>query len=349
MPVPVKTVTPMNLAMKILISEDKEADFIFTQYILTQISAAFEIVWAKSYHETIAAIESNTFDVCILDYRLGTHTALDVLYFTRNIDIKTAFIVFTALNDQGIDNTSMQQGASDYLYKDKLNGEVLERSIRYAVHRKTFEVQQAKYLVERELLLKEIEHRVKNNLEIISGLLSWEGNESKTPETKAVFRNAQGRIHTMMLIHEKLYQSPSSLDQIDFEEYINDLIKLLLESHGYDYRDVTIEIDMPHAFLELSQAVPCSLILNELISNSLTHAFPKRQLNKSFRLKLRKYGTKLHLFMKDNGEATIADLRNSNGFGLHLVKLLAEQIGAKVRYSCHKGFGMHFRFPDQSP
>src|SRR5688572_5484061 len=99
----------MNEKMKILISEDKEADFTFTRHILLQISRGFEVVWAESYHATIAALESNDFDVCILDYRLGTHTALDVLYYARNTQVRTAVIVFTALTDHDIDNAALQQ------------------------------------------------------------------------------------------------------------------------------------------------------------------------------------------------------------------------------------------------
>lgn len=338
----------MNPKMKILVSEDNEADFAFARHILLQISGEFEIDWADSYHSTITALDAKHYDICILDYRLGTYTALDVLYYVRNTPSKAAFIVFTALTDRDIDKHALEQGASDYLNKSRLNIETLEQSIRYATHRKAYEVHQAKYMRERELLLKEIEHRVKNNLEIISGLLSWEGSEAKDPETKAVFQNAQNRIHTMVLIHEKLYQSSETLDQIDFQEYAEDLFRLLLAAYGFDSRDITVKMDMPYHLLDLSKAVPCSLILNELISNSLVHAFAYAQRNKTFCLRMRKYGNMLHLSLEDNGDGGVNTTKKQSGFGLHLVNLLANQIGAKIRICFKNGRHVHLRFAEST-
>lgn len=308
------TADVINPVLRILISADNGADFVITKHILGQISQDFDINWAESYEAALAALATRHFDVCILDYRLGSHSAIDVLEFARGRAEQTAFIVFTALSEGRDDNSSPQEVSSKIQNQNRLNVALLERSIRHAIHRKAFEIEQAKYLNERELLLREIEHRVKNNI--------------------------------MMLIHEKLYHSTQALNHIDFAEYAGELFKLLFKAHGFNSEDFTVVIKMQCQLLELSLAVPCSLILNELISNSLTHAFSQNQKEKSFHVSMRKYGSKLHLFVKDNGQAAIYDLRESTGFGLRLTRLLADQIAAQVRYVHAKGFGVHFRFSE---
>jgi len=330
---------------KILISEDQEPDYIFTRNILQKIPGDFEISWAADFNEAMRNLRSNEYDVCLLDYRLGINTALDVLQSVRVSPLRTAFIVFTGMSDCGLDNDVLRHGASDYLSKDDLSAELLERSIRYALHRKEFEEQAAKHMREKELLLKEIEHRVKNNLQIVSGLLSWQGRETKSPGAKLVFQEAQNRITTMALIHEKLYQTAGTFDAIDFREYVRDLLQLLVSAYALKKPDVRIAVDMPHRYLNISQAVPCGLIISELASNSLRHAFDEEKTDKKVKVGLRRYGSRLHLFVGDNGRGIVGRSRKGS-FGLKLIDLLVKQLNGRIRFINKHGSTVHIRFPE---
>jgi len=128
-------------------------------------------------------------------------------------------------------------------------------------------------LKEKEALLQEIHHRVKNNLQVISSLLHLQIREIKDPQSLAVFRESQLRIQSMALIHEKLYES-DSLARIDLAEYLRDLVQLLFSTYARDPSQVRLELDLTPVFVSIDAGIPLGLIANELISNSLKFAFP---------------------------------------------------------------------------
>ena len=128
-------------------------------------------------------------------------------------------------------------------------------------------------LKEKEALLQEIHHRVKNNLQVISSLLQLQISDIKDPRSLAVFQESQLRIQSMALIHEKLYAS-DSLAQIDLAEYLRDLVQLLVSTYARDPSRVRLDLDLARAFVSIDAAIPLGLIANELITNSLKFAFP---------------------------------------------------------------------------
>jgi PAS domain S-box-containing protein len=129
-------------------------------------------------------------------------------------------------------------------------------------------------LQEKETLLKEIHHRVKNNLQIISSLLRLQSRQLQDQQAIALFQESQNRVQAMALIHEKLYQS-SNLAQIDFQEYIKTLVQALFRSYDAHRHGVTFKCNVEPVSLALDTAIPCGLIINELVSNSLKYAFPE--------------------------------------------------------------------------
>src|SRR5262249_43534427 len=126
-------------------------------------------------------------------------------------------------------------------------------------------------LQEKEVLLKEIHHRVKNNLQVISSILNMQGRKFEDPRYRSSFAECQDRVRTMALVHEKLYLSPS-LSAIDLADELRDLVTMLASSHARP--NVRLEVQADSAVSDIDTAVPVGLLVNELVSNSLKHAFP---------------------------------------------------------------------------
>jgi two-component sensor histidine kinase len=127
-------------------------------------------------------------------------------------------------------------------------------------------------LEEKEMLLKEIHHRVKNNMQVISSLLNLQSETIKDPATLAKFRESQYRVKSISLVHEKLYQS-EDIERVDFREYLRSLSTYLFQSFGIDPGRIRLELTIDAMQVKIDTLIPCGLILNELITNSLKHAF----------------------------------------------------------------------------
>ena len=133
----------------------------------------------------------------------------------------------------------------------------------------------AKSLAEREVMLKEIHHRVKNNMQIVCSLLSLQSRRVKNKEILGLFTESQARIQSMMLIHENLYES-KDFSNIDFSRYIKRLMEYLSGLYKNEAGDIVFDVNVKGIKLDMNRAIPCGLILNELVTNSLKYAFPSR-------------------------------------------------------------------------
>ena len=196
-----------------------------------------------------------------------------------------------------------------------------------------------------EALLKEIHHRVKNQLQVVSSLLGLQSRDVTDPVTRRVFQESQDRIHSMALLHESLYQS-QNLSQINFPEYIRQLAAHLFHSYGVAPDRIHLRTDLHTLSLHLDAAVPCGLIINELVSNSLKYAFPDGREGE-IRIELYEHsdGT-ARLMVADNGVGLKADVDwiNARSLGLRLVRTLAEQLGAKIEVDSSTGMQVQLAF-----
>jgi len=152
-------------------------------------------------------------------------------------------------------------------------GTLVMSIVRDITDRRRVEEQIQASLREKEALLREIHHRVKNNLQVTSSLLRLQAGMIDDPRTREVFAGTQDRIRSMALVHEKLYQS-TNLSRIDFGEYVRALADLLFKSFAVDPQLITMDVGGEQVFLNIDIAVPCGLIVNEILSNALKHAFP---------------------------------------------------------------------------
>ena len=179
--------------------------------------------------------------------------------------------------------------------------------------------------MEKETLLKEIHHRVKNNLQIISSLIRLRSNSSKNLEIKNIYNGIEGRISAIALIHEKLYDS-DKYSVINFGDYINNLIYNIFNSYDIENNRVHFIKKFDCIDMNIDTVIPCGLIINELVSNCLKHAFPKGKGGK-IKISLTRINEKnIEMIVEDNGVGLPSDfdLTNLNSLGLQLVKNLVE-------------------------
>jgi PAS domain S-box-containing protein len=200
-------------------------------------------------------------------------------------------------------------------------------------------------LREKESLLKEIHHRVKNNLQVISSLLKLQAASIRDGSALEMFQESQNRIRSMALIHEKLYQSPD-LSRVEFASYVRDLLSLLLRSYAARPR-IELDTAIESAALSIESAVPLGWILNELISNSLKYAFPAGRPGR-ISVALRPLdAVRLRLTVSDDGVGFPAqvDFRTAETLGMQLVRTLTEQIGGAVELRRGAGTEFAISFP----
>ncbi|MBN1782404.1 PAS domain S-box protein [bacterium] len=222
---------------------------------------------------------------------------------------------------------------------------IVQGIIRDETDRINAEIQMQKDLKEKEVLLKEIHHRVKNNLQIIISLLNLQSHHLRDKETLHAFKESKNRIRSISMVHEKLYRS-KNFSNIDFKEYAETLIQELCRLYQGD-ASVTIENQIQYIALDLDRAVPCGLILNELVSNAIKHAFRDREQGK---ITIRFYteNNETVFIVRDNGNGMhkIPDMVQSDTLGLKLVGILTEQLGGTVQIELDRGTRFIIRFPD---
>jgi two-component sensor histidine kinase len=184
-------------------------------------------------------------------------------------------------------------------------------------------------LREKEVLLKEIHHRVKNNLQTIVSLLNLQAGYSKDKLAVEVFKNSQERVRAMALIHERLYES-RDLSQIDFQGYIHSLVAHLFESYSLKPDYVQLKMQVEDVALDIDTAIPLGLLINELVSNALKHAFPNDRKG-DLRVSLGESEDEAYdytLIVEDNGVGFPggADFQDSQTLGMVLISSLVKKL-----------------------
>jgi two-component sensor histidine kinase len=199
-------------------------------------------------------------------------------------------------------------------------------------------------LREKEVLLKEIHHRVKNNLQIVSSLLKFQSRAIHDPAILELYRESQLRIQSMALIHEKLYQS-RDLSWIDFGEYTRSLSNTLLRSYAGHAAGIRLQVDADPLALDVDRSVPCGLILTELISNCLKHAFPNGRAGE-IHVGVHKENGRAVLSVRDDGVGMppAFDLARASSLGLQLAASLTSQLGGELKIHANGGTEITLHF-----
>lgn len=201
-------------------------------------------------------------------------------------------------------------------------------------------------LTDREVLLQEIHHRVKNNLQVIASLLYLQSDESDNMDVKRILKEGQGRVRSMALIHQKLYEN-DDLKHIPFSEYLTELIQEIQQSFGGLAKEVQLQIEADHTFFDVDTAVPLGLIINELTTNAFKHAYSKRLGGAVFSVKLKNNNGQYAMTISDNGEGIPEELLHSTkpgSLGLQLTKMLSEQLEGEYSFSNTHGTTFDLKF-----
>ena len=201
-------------------------------------------------------------------------------------------------------------------------------------------------LKEKDILLKEVHHRVKNNLQIISSLLNLQSGMIDDSETRSLFLDSMSRVKSMALIHERLYQT-NHLNRISILEYVDNLTRYLISTISGNIKNISIRHDIDREiFVGIDKAVPCGLIINELITNAIKYAFPENIENDRNEIRIRAQkleNNKIVLTVSDNGVGISddIDIYNTESLGMQLINNLTAQLDAELQF--HNDGGTQFK------
>lgn len=191
-------------------------------------------------------------------------------------------------------------------------------------------------LAEKEILIKEIHHRVKNNLAVISGLLELQMDYMENEQVRKSLMESQLRVRSISMIHEKLYQH-ENLSKIDFDKYIRELVDIILHSLNNEHKHIDMHMDIDNIELSVDQGVPCGLILNELISNAYEHAF-KGRMEGVINICIKEKEDQIQMKVSDNGNGLPEgfEIGQTGSLGLTLVQTLTRQLNGNLHFTNKK-------------
>jgi two-component sensor histidine kinase len=205
-------------------------------------------------------------------------------------------------------------------------------------------------LDEKEVLLREVHHRVKNNLQVVSSLLHLQSLHTADQGSVAMFQESQQRVRSMALVHERLYRA-KDLAQVEFTDYIQGLASSLFSSYRIDSRRINLEINVDEVRLAIDTAVPCGLLINELVSNCLKHAFAGRQRGKVRIDLLAATQADVLLCVADDGVGLPPnfDPQTARSFGMQVVLALVDQLHGSLEVRCHADTEFRILFSPHQP
>jgi two-component sensor histidine kinase/CheY-like chemotaxis protein len=374
----------------LIIDKLRENRKLYRQYLQKNSASIYTIAEFESATQALIYCQEKAPDLILVDFELPDATVINFLEELKRQSCMTCVpvVVLSALGDETIAVQVMKSGAQDYLVKNRLTREALNRAANTVMERvrlmrqieqhqqniqqRTIELEKANILLrseitermrienelrqseakirrsleEKETLLKEIHHRVKNNLQIISSLLRMQSRRPLDETTFMLFQESQNRVQSMALIHEHLYQN-SDLSQVDFGDYIRSLADNLFRCYGISQRLIYIDIETNALKLSLDTAIPCGLIINELVSNSLKYAFLNKQSGKIIIYLQKDSDSSLRLTVGDSGIGIPEniDWQSTKSLGLRIVHNLTRQLKGTISLERNCGTTFHINFP----
>jgi two-component sensor histidine kinase len=337
----------MDSSSAILIIDDNVDFCLNLEHFLVQQEYSVLSVFAAD--TALEALRNQQYDVALLDIRLADREGTDLLPALLQLQPDLRVIIMTGYASLETAIRAIQRGAYDYFEKpldlNKLvisvqnaidevclvrqEKQLLVRLQQELLQRKQAEQRMEAALAEKEVLLKEIHHRVKNNLLIVSSLLALSARIVKDPQAQRLFWESQTRAHAMARVHQHLYRS-GDLARVAMPEYLRELVDYIRES--FSARQVQVILDVADVVLTVNDAIPCGLITNELVCNALEHGFTGDTMApcaNHVRVAFQPAGNQLELSVSDNGVGLPSGwkLEENQTLGLELIRVLVDQLG----------------------
>lgn len=314
-----------KILIKVLLIEDDDIDIRLVKRVLSKCPqpVEFAIEPVRSLAEAIEylALGRAEYDIVLLDLGLPDSTGIETLRRIKKVDPEIPIVVLTGLNDEETGIASIQNGAMDYLVKGLPLELLLARTLIYARERQKTEQQIRTSLKEERALLRDIHSHVKNYIHVVCSCMKLQVKTIKNKDDIDILNECLDRIKAIALIHAEFYHSKKLLN-IDFTGYIKELIDNLVFSHGLDISKIAIETKVEGVFLGIGMAIPCGLILNELLSSFLRHALAEGK-NGEIMISLReseKDEIELRVNSKDIGVPK--NYRDNESLGMQLLSTL---------------------------
>ncbi|MUH01442.1 PAS domain S-box protein [Scytonema sp. UIC 10036] len=297
------------------------------------------IVYANPKFETMFGYDIGELTdrhVSIVNYEDEHTTAEDVNQAIRAAVLRHGEATYEVHNVKK-DGTPFWCRATTSVFEHPEYGKVLVAVQQDITEHKQAEDKLQKSLKEKEVLLKEIHHRVKNNLGIVSSLLQMQCRRTQEPQVTSILLDSQNRIASIALIHEKLYRS-EDLANINFAQYIPDLVTHLFDSYNTSSSLVKLYLQIEDVGLDIESAIPCGLIVNELVSNALKYAFTNNQAGEIL-VKLYEHEHQLTLIVQDNGVGLPLDFESKRRktLGINLIEGLVKQLRGSIEINSQQG------------
>jgi two-component sensor histidine kinase/CheY-like chemotaxis protein len=328
----------------VLLIEDNLGDIVSIRTMISELSdGLFELKFAESLGEALKILENENFDVVLMDLGLPDSQGFRTFTQVHNQMPELPIIIITGLEDEDLGVSAVKEGAQDYLVKGQVDKKLLARSLKFAIERKQTEEDLKTSIYERDVLLKETHHRVKNNMQVIHSLLNLQTHYAENMEAVNVLKESQNRVKSMGMIHEKLYNS-TDLSKINFSDYVYSLTSDLLTSYKLSEKILPI-IDVADLELNLETAILCGLIINELVSNSLKYAFPNTEIGE-VHISLNLVDNIYELVVSDNGIGFPEDLdfESAGSLGLQLVSNITNQLDGEIELDRSMGTKFTIKF-----
>lgn len=343
--------------MNVVMVDDSAAERKLCRLLLEEAHGlGLEFAEADTAAAGLEAVREKPPDCILLDYRLPDMTGLDFLARLHGeAGAPPAVVMLTGVTSEQVAVEAMKAGAQDYLVKDRITSRSLSMAIQKATQKvglmhalKAEHDRLARSLAEKEVLLQEVHHRVKNNLQVVASLLRLQADGFQDQAVADALRESQHRVESMALIHEQLYES-GDLRQVNLAEHAGLLMNNLLHAYGADPGRISGQVTMEPLVLGVDQAIPAGLILNELISNALKHAFPNGRGGQIVVAGGLSQG-RVEMTVRNTGAELPADFDpgKSASLGLRIVTILSRQLKGTFEFergSRNPGTAFRIWFP----
>lgn len=341
------------------IAHDITDSKIYEQKLLSQtgkLSAIFEsshhYIWTINLDNKLTSFNKNYFDLLTSLYSTEPYIGLALDRGVMSNDREYADLLNyhykKAFNGQATSfETETQDKNQKKIYLEIFLNPIYENDIVVEVSGIAHNITEKRYvqqrmeqsLKEKEILLKEVHHRVKNNMQVVSSILNLQSSYVSDEYALTLLKESQNRIKTMAYIHESLYQN-KSFTSVNFSEYVQTLVNNIVQSYSYSKDKIKLQLNIEKITLSLDSSIPAGLIINELVTNAIKHGFPGSRKG-VISINLKCENNFVFLELKDNGVgfAPDIDFENSHSLGLQLVNTLIEQIEGKFNFRSEKNSG----------